>query len=88
MNAFNLFNAFDARINEGFFFHLTTYYIKQTQITYDKLCPIIIKDFPLHFAILHRTKDMQIKELVGLVFCSLDMLNTVMDRLGNFLIFI
>lgn len=88
MNAFNLFNAPDARINEGFLFHLTTYYIKQTQLTYNKFSPIISKDIPLQSAILHRVKDLHKKESVGLMFCSLYTLNIVMDRLNNFFIFI
>jgi hypothetical protein len=56
MNTFNVFNASDARINE-LFFYLTTNYIKQTQLIYDKLYPIIIKDFPPHFAILLRGQE-------------------------------
>ena len=57
MNACNLFNAFDASTNEGLFY-LTTHYIKQTQLTNNKLYLIIIKDFPLYFAIPVRGQDL------------------------------
>lgn len=56
MNACNLFIAFDARINESSF-HLTTQYIKQTLLT-NKLYLILIKDFPLYFAVLVRGQDL------------------------------